>query len=444
MKKTLLSFLLTCSFVTSISADTNVDFNVSQNNISDESTSQKSLNSEWIEIDPTLPKTDKINIKTNFTSRVFDQTRRLVEPLNDSMVVALCINGGGIRGVIPSVVLSGIELLLDEYENNDTKHYISDYVDFVSGVSVGSIIASLISISDSEEVSEYRSSDVYKLLRDKGKTIFSRRCLLKCPAVFSSIYPNEPLKNIIDEELEKSGAYYLSDIKKVNFLVPSYDVFNKEIVLFKNWKARELSEYNYYLRDVMMSSSAAPIFFPSYDIENLIGKNDSKHVERVMVDGGMCQNNPSQMIYNSMHKFYKDKDFTIISLGTGEKKESAKKNIGKGGVVQWGIEIINVFMDSDENNIDYGLKEDVLDDNYIMLRPKLNLASSAMDDASEENIHNLALDACEYCMDNFNVMSNLAKFLLRNKDPLKFNDSYEFKELDDQSFIGKLKEELEI
>lgn len=54
----------------------------------------------------------------------------------------LSIDGGGIRGIIPAVILAELEKILQEESDNKNVH-LSDYFDLIAGTSTGGILTCL-------------------------------------------------------------------------------------------------------------------------------------------------------------------------------------------------------------------------------------------------------------------------------------------------------------
>lgn len=410
---------------------------------------QKNLSDPYVQVQ----QTETIQFSENYKgkSKEVRIVRDLTAPINENKIVALSMNGGGIRGILSSAILAGIEDSISLYQGNGDTSYIADYVDFIGGVSVGSIISALLSISKNnseDEESVYSAADICNLLFENGPNMFKRNCLIYAPTIFSPTYTTDNLDKLITEILTEDNVAWLSDIKKVNLLIPAVDIaHDNTLVIFKNWKARVFSAYDYYLKDAVLGSSAAPVYFSSRYVENRVqseriavvpGQVEEK--SHTLVDGGMCQNNPSQMLYTSMTKFYPGKDLYMLSIGTGKKDQSGDINYkkGKGGIVQWCPSIIGTFMGSDEENVDYAL-DDLLNKNYKQIRPVLEAASDSMDNTSVTNMNNLKMDAISYIDNNFDYIKDIAKDLILNRFPGK-----ELKEFGKEDLIKRLTKELNL
>lgn len=377
--------------------------------------------------------------------------RDLTAPINNDRIVAISMSGGGIRGILSSAILAGLEDSIALFQDDSDAHYIADYVDFIGGVSVGSIISALLSISKNNSENEksiYSAIDICNLLFENGPDMFKKNCFIYMPTILAPTYTTENLDKLVTKILENDGVTWLSDITKVNLLIPSVDIAHDNgLVMFKNWKARVFRKYDYHLKDAILGSSAAPVYFSSRYVENRVqseklaiipGQNEERC--HALVDGGMCQNNPSLMLYTSMAKFYPGKDLYMVSIGTGKKQTSEVVNYdkGTGGIIQWSTAVVGTFMGSDEENVDYALN-DLLNENYKAIRPILSNASDAMDNTSTSNMNNLKLDAINYIGNNFEYIKGIAKDLILNRFP-----EMKLKEFSKDDLINRLTKELNI
>jgi patatin-like phospholipase/acyl hydrolase len=89
------------------------------------------------------------------------------------MIKVLSIDGGGIRGIIPAIILSKIEEL--------TKTPICKLFDIIAGTSTGGILALALSMpSESDNnIPEYSASDLVNLYSKRGNEIFESNIFQK-------------------------------------------------------------------------------------------------------------------------------------------------------------------------------------------------------------------------------------------------------------------------
>ncbi|MDE5070897.1 MAG: patatin-like phospholipase family protein, partial [Trichodesmium sp. St16_bin4-tuft] len=259
----------------------------------------------------------------------------------------LCLDGGGIRGIMPARILQKVEEQLGGP--------LKDHFDLIAGTSTGSILAVGIGLGKSPE-------DMLNLYMEKGLQIFPYQSLFslkRLPIIFkyglsAPKFSHEGLMGVLQEQFgEKKFSDITPDPNKLmdslKILVPSYDTIGRNPVIFKSWHHdRWYSKVP--LWEICLSSASAPTYFPAHRI---------KHDGRVysLIDGGVCANNPVACAVAEAIKLlrqYSDQstgDFIeqikVISIGTGDPASPIPWEKVRGwGLVQWGLRIADVFMDA--------------------------------------------------------------------------------------------------
>jgi len=178
----------------------------------------------------------------------------------------------------------------------------------------------------------------------------------------------------------------------------SYDVKERRPVIFSQQDAGN-KDPDYYIRDVLRGSSAAPTYFEPARIKSLDAMPKTKH----LIDGGVSANDPALCAYSEALKMKLPngqqvsgiEDMTIVSLGTG--KPAVVKGITVNeakdwGVASWAKPVLEITFDSGPQMVSYHL--DKIDSttsgtNYYRLESDLLGASKRLDDASPENVNEL-------------------------------------------------------
>lgn len=88
----------------------------------------------------------------------------------------LSIDGGGIRGLIPALVLAEIE--------QATGKRISELFDLIVGTSTGGILALALNIKDTNGKAKYSAEDLTKIYLERGKNVFDKSLLRSMPITF--------------------------------------------------------------------------------------------------------------------------------------------------------------------------------------------------------------------------------------------------------------------
>ncbi|KAH3860746.1 85/88 kDa calcium-independent phospholipase A2-like [Dreissena polymorpha] len=216
----------------------------------------------------------------------------------------LCLDGGGIRGLIILEILEAIEKEADKP--------IIDLFDWIGGTSTGGIIA--LGIATGKSVSEIR--DQYNRLKDQ---VFKG----------SRPYDSELIETLMKKEFGETKV--MTDIKEPKVLVTSVlgDHYPWKLHMFRSYKEDTEPEEDprfepikppneTYIWEVARSTSAAPTYFHPY---------------KQFYDGGIMSNNPTLDILEEIHKYYTRRKTgssrslgMVVSIGCGY-VEYAKQEI---------------------------------------------------------------------------------------------------------------------
>lgn len=291
------------------------------------------------------------------------------------MKCILSIDGGGIRGIIPALILAEIE--------KRTGKSVAQLFDFLAGTSTGGIIALGMCHRDENGGSKYTANDFAELYEKKGKQIFSRslwKGISSIGGLGNEKYSEEGLEKVLKEYFNNEP--FGNSLK--NVLITSYDIQNREPYFFKSWRDEwETIE----MRHVARATSAAPTYFEPAVVQ--IGS-----ATRVLVDGGVFVNNPAVSAYAECRRVFPDeKDIFIVSLGTGELTRSISYSESKDwGLAGWAVPLLSCMFDGASDVVDYQMKQ-ILGDSFVRLQTSLVVASDDMDNATKGNIENLKSEA---------------------------------------------------
>jgi patatin-like phospholipase/acyl hydrolase len=164
----------------------------------------------------------------------------------------LSIDGGGIRGIIPAVILNYIEKGLQRQSGNPSAT-LADYFDLVAGTSTGGILACfylLPAVADTADMtrghapllqhSRYFASEAIDMYATRGAEIFDRKCMRR--EVAKPKYHADGLEKVLKECM---GDVTLADTRK-NCLVTAYDVTERKAVFFTTPEAKKYDHRNYF------------------------------------------------------------------------------------------------------------------------------------------------------------------------------------------------------
>lgn len=295
----------------------------------------------------------------------------------------LSIDGGGIRGIIPAMILSRLE--------ERTGKRIAQMFDLIAGTSTGGILALALVKPNLQGQPEFPAERLVQLYEEKGKQIFSSSLWHKFQALGNLAeekYPTEGIESVLGEYC---GQARLSDAL-TNVLITAYEIEQRFPFLFKSHKAKVNPDYDFYMRDAARATSAAPTYFEPIRITT---KDPIEYF--ALVDGGVYANNPAMCAYvEAKTLFPQAEDVLVVSLGTGQLTRSLPYDRVKGwGLASWAKPILDVVFEGVSGTVDYELKQLLPPRDgvkrYYRFQVRLEEGSEDLDNATLENIRKLKL-----------------------------------------------------
>lgn len=287
------------------------------------------------------------------------------------MKCILSIDGGGIRGIIPALVLAEIE--------KATGKRSCELFDLIAGTSTGGILALGLSLADSKGEARYSASDLAKLYEENGQKIFPRslwQTVVSVGGITDEKYPHKGLEEVL---LEYFGNEPMGGAL-THVVVTSYDIQNRTPHFFKSWR-KEWKTVE--MRFVARATSAAPTYFEPA----LVTVEGSP---RALIDGGVFINNPGMSAYVEAKVLFPGEDILVVSLGTGElTRPIPHKEAINWGKVGWLRPLLDCMFDGSSDAVDYQLEKMLGDDKYFRMQSRLEKALDDMDNVTKGNIENL-------------------------------------------------------
>lgn len=290
----------------------------------------------------------------------------------------LSIDGGGIRGRIPVMVLAELE--------RRTGKSTASMFDLISGTSTGGILALTLTVPDGGRIlaPKYSAKDVEAFYVSDGPKIFGRSVFRKIKTVNG--YLDEKYSS---EEMIKSLQAYLGEsllsesVTKV--LVSGYDLHGRQPFFFKSHKAFRNPAYNFRAWQAALATASAPSYFVPATCWNGQGE------QWPLIDGGVFATNTAMCAYAEAKVLWPNEEILVVSLGCGEMVGPYDpKKLGTGELA-WIRPLLDIMFQGSSVTVDYQMRQ--LCPQYYRLQAKLQLASDAMDDASATNLECLRRDA---------------------------------------------------
>ncbi len=340
-------------------------------------------------------------------SLLFPKTELVLKSTESSLmkkVRILSIDGGGIRGILPGIILHRLEEKLIE-KTGDKSLRLADMFDFLAGTSTGGILSLAYLIPDSKGRPKYTTLDAVNLYLDRGDEIFDLNIKQKLRSAFGVVDEKYDVSELEEALEDNFGVTMLSDLLKP-CIISSYDIRNGKPHFFKQHKSSD-SIYNFKVKDIARATSAAPTYFEVARVKNEIG------TPYPCIDGGVFVNNPALVAYSEVrsmkfdgtkNEYPKAEDMMIVSIGTGSKSKSFEYKKAKDwGAVGWIKPLIDIMMTGSAQTVHHHLTQiystltqDQGKDDYHRLEPNLISADADMDNASIENMQRLKEDALSY------------------------------------------------
>lgn len=295
----------------------------------------------------------------------------------------LSIDGGGIKGIVPAVVLLHLEKLLKQLSKNQNSR-IHDYFDLFSGASTGAIIIAGLLSPDKNNRPKYSPEEILDLYLENGHIIFNSSFFQEIKSVSGIVnvkYDPEGLESVFEKYFGKSE---LKDLLKPS-LIPVYDLSRGKNYFFRQQKALTSPRHNFYVKDLLRGATSALSYFPPAQISTV---NDREH--RCFIDGGVFANNPALSAYAEFRYHNSNlhaKDTMMLSLGTGRKTTNLDCEVtANWGAAEWLYQGSYLTSNAVASASDYQLNA-VYDNkpNYLRLDASFDdEQSSSMDNTDKE------------------------------------------------------------
>ncbi|RMG52504.1 MAG: patatin [Acidobacteria bacterium] len=324
-----------------------------------------------------------------------------------AQVNILSIDGGGIRGIIPAMILAELEDRLPMP--------IAERFHLIAGTSTGGILALGLTKPDARGRPQYAARDLVALYEREGARIFSRSVWHRLHAVGNIAeekYPSEGIEQVLDEYF---GEARLKDVV-TDVLITSYEIERRIPWFFKSRKAKVNDEYDFPMKVVARATSAAPTYFEPLKVET-----SDRSDYYALIDGGVFANNPALCGFvEAKTMFPQAEDILLVSLGTGQLTRRIPYDEARGwGLARWAQPLLNVVFHGVSATVDYHLRHLLPPASdgtkrYYWFQPRLDEGNDDLDDASRTNIRVLKLLAEAIVREHTDDLENLCQQLAQS------------------------------
>ncbi|KAL6505852.1 hypothetical protein OROHE_023231 [Orobanche hederae] len=339
--------------------------------------------------------------------------RRTDQPPNcDRYITVLSIDGGGIKGILPAVILDFLESQLQELDGEDAR--LADYFDVIAGTSTGGLVTAMITSPDENNRPLYAAKDIKPFYLDNCPKIFPQMHMMipfgkLLKSMLGPLYDGKHLHSKLKEELK--GIKLSQSI--TNVIIPAFDIKRLQPVIFSTYEAKRSPLIDAKFSDICISTSAAPTFLPGHEF---VTQDDNGNVrEYNLIDGGVAANNPTLIAINEVIKqmFDSNIDFfrtrpidyprlLTLSIGTGAARIDEKYNTklaAKWGMFDWLLyggttPLLEIFIQASADMVDYHtsliFQSLQSEDNYLRIQDDtLTGIENSVDVATKDNLERL-------------------------------------------------------
>ena len=330
-------------------------------------------------------------------------------------ITVLSIDGGGVRGVIPSTILEFLEKTLQELDGPDVA--LADYFDVIAGTSTGGLLTAMLTAPDANGRPKFSAKKATETYIQEATVIFPPLGMDLCG--FRGLWrmlrgPRYSGNGLIKTVTRLVGEKRLHETV-TDVVIPSFDVANQQPVFFSSAHAKKDPLEDPTLAEVCRGTSAAPTYLAAVHFKTM-NKSTNAYREFHLVDGGVVCNNPTSVAINQAIKELTATargqssgrvdwtgtygDLLVLSLGTGEKAVSYRaEKVAKWGVLGWlhngdgSVPLIEIFSNGSADMVDYNLSI-IFDShdsspNYLRIQTDLDKVDGAIDNSSPSNMYQL-------------------------------------------------------
>ncbi|XP_059293665.1 patatin-like protein 3 isoform X2 [Lycium ferocissimum] len=226
------------------------------------------------------------------------QVAILPPPNTGTLITILAIDGGGIRGIIPGVILAYLESQLQELDGEDAR--LADYFDLIAGTSTGGLVTAMVAAPNEHKRPLYAAKDITPFYLQHSPKIFPQKggpfagVVNLAKMMNGPKYDGKYLHKLIKGLL---GGTRLHDTLTA-VVVPAFDIKTLQPVIFSSYEAKSKPDLDAELADICIGTSAAPTFLPAHSFKNKDALNNEREFN--LIDGGVAANNPDDTLTGNL------------------------------------------------------------------------------------------------------------------------------------------------
>ena len=310
----------------------------------------------------------------------------------------LSIDGGGIRGIIPAMLIAEIE--------RRTERPASDLFDLIAGTSTGGILALGLALAGPDGKPVFSAADGVAIYEEQGPKIFTRAAkdmMHSLGGVLHERYHPDGLVEILQEVFgERRLSEALTDV-----LLASYEVTRRETFIFSSRLAQVDPHHDFLMWEAVRSTTAAPTFFPPNLVVDPGGRT------HVFIDGAVFANSPAMCAFAEIEREHLGSDVVIASVGAGDLTQRFEyEQVHDWGAAHWARPLLEIVLDGSADTSDRVLGELLGEARYYRFQQELHEASDALDNVKPANLRALRREGQRMIDDSSERIDALCELLV--------------------------------
>ena len=279
------------------------------------------------------------------SATVSDRLRPVSDRLPESFSFRiLSVDGGGIRGVIPALLLERLEALLADAlaaaPSETARRWqgigsprIADCFHLIAGTSTGGLLAAGLTSTGPDGRPKLTAAEAANVYTTHGPAIFHSSVILKIKQGFGLTAPKYPLAQLRTalEDPAVLGDGLLKDAR-TDVLILSFDTSIPGLRYFTRWGQPGAGSTPTTPSETMVEVALATAAAPTYFDPEVLGSSR-------LIDGGVYAGNPAlaaitvALRRTTAPVVRAPRELFMVSLGTGA--WSSPLDYGGGGIIGW-------------------------------------------------------------------------------------------------------------
>ena len=316
----------------------------------------------------------------------------------------LSIDGGGIRGILPAMVLAELERL--------SERPTAELFDLVAGTSAGALVGLALVTPNEQGTSKFKAQEIARLYEIGSARVFSRTMWHQIKAVGNLVDEKYPADGMTEVLQRIYGDALLSEAL-TDTLFTSYEIERRIPFFFRTHRARQDDAHDYPMTQVIRAATAAPTYFEPAHIPTRDG-----HDYYALVDGAVFAYNPALCAYVEAQALNPGvKDFVMVSLGTGQlTRRLPYEEVKDWGAARWAQPLFSLMCDGDATVVDHQIAQILNvagngEPRYFRFQVRLDTGSDDMDDTSRDNVRTIKLLGENMILKNRDTLETIASIL---------------------------------